>query len=101
MQWTDEDLAKSRSIGGQDERGRLWDVLWMAKVNLALRKTRPITEPLMYDIRRLPRPGRGRRQRVHLKLTITDGDGGEPVITIPRAGRGLAESGGDTGTSER
>ena len=82
VQWTDEDRAKSRSVGGQDERGRLWDVLWMAKVNLAMRKTRPITEPLMYEIRRLPRPGRGRGQRVHLKLLITGGDGGEPVITI-------------------
>ena len=82
VEWTDEDRAKSRSIGGQDERGRLWDVLWMAKVNLAMRKTKPITEPLVYEVRRLPRPGRGRRQRVQLKLTITGGDNGEPVITI-------------------
>ena len=82
VEWTEEDRAKSRAIARQDEDGRLWDVLWMAKVNLAMRKKMPITEPLVYSIRRLPRPGRGRTQRVQLKLTITGGDSGEPVITI-------------------
>ena len=38
-----------------------------------------VAQPLVYDIRRLPRPGRGRRQRVRLKLTITGGDNGEPA----------------------
>ena len=80
--WTAEDKKKSRSIGGQDPGGRLWDVLSMARFNLAVRKNTPITEELLYSIRRLPRPGRGRRQRVVLKLTITGGDSGEPVITI-------------------
>ena len=82
VEWTEQDKKKSRSIGGQDERGRLWDVLSMARFNLAVRKNTPITEELLYSIRRLPRPGRGRRQRVVLKLTITGGDNGEPVITI-------------------
>ena len=52
------------------------------QTHLAVRKNTPITEELLYSIRRLPRPGRGRRQRVVLKLTITGGDNGEPVITI-------------------
>ena len=83
VEWTDADRKKSRSLAsGQDESGRLWDVVWMAKVNLTLRKGQPIANPLMYSIRRLPRPGRGRRQRVQLKLIIDGGDNGKPAITI-------------------
>ena len=54
----------------------------MGRFGLALRKNTPITEPLLYNLRRVPRPGRGRQQHVHPKLTITGGDNGEPVITI-------------------
>ena len=80
--WTDEDRKRSRSLGSQDEKGRLWDVLWMAKANLAMRKNQPATAPLIYSIRRLSRPGRGRTQRVELKLIISGGDRGEPVLSI-------------------
>ncbi len=40
------------------------------------------TRPLLYNLRRVPRPRRGRQQHVHVKLTITGADNGEPVITI-------------------
>ena len=40
------------------------------------------TRPLLYNLRRVPRPGHGPQHHVHLKRTITGGDNGEPVITI-------------------
>ena len=40
------------------------------------------TRPLLYNLRRVPRPGRGPQQHPDLKPSITGGDNGEPVITI-------------------
>lgn len=75
--WTDED---SRRQTYQDERGRLWDLIWMAA--FAARRNKGLSE-LLYEYRCVPRGGRGRlpRKKV-LKLHIGPGDAGEPVVTI-------------------
>lgn len=78
VEWTDADRA--RKAAGQDEQGRLWDVLYMARQ--AARRARG--EPrLRYELYRVRREGRGlRARRVALDLHIGPGDAGEPVITI-------------------
>jgi hypothetical protein len=62
---------------GQDEAGRLWDILWMAF--LAARNNRD-SETFLFSLHvrndnRRPRP-------VTLRCAIGPGDEGEPVITI-------------------
>jgi len=73
--WTDEDTQRQAP---QDESGRLWDVLWMAK--LAAR--RGGTE-ILYSLHRIPRGGRGQKPKLtQLKMVCGPGDTPEPVITI-------------------
>lgn len=74
--WTDADTARQVT---QDEAGRLWDVLWMAK--LAAR--RASGGDVVFEMHRVPRGGRGARPRcAQLRMVIGPGDDGEPVITI-------------------
>ena len=84
--WTDADRRKSRSLAGQDERGRLHDVLWMAFVcGLAphARNILPLQDtPARYTLLVRPRPGRGRVQRQSLQLRLGAGDDGRPCWTI-------------------
>ena len=86
--WTEEDTKRSRSLGGQSTRGRLWDVVNLARFAIkcaARRRERgggPRSPELLFALKRLPRPGHGRRQNVQLKLVLGPGDGGEWVITI-------------------
>jgi hypothetical protein len=66
----------------QDERGRLWDVLWMA----ALAGTKsPNDSTVPFAILRIPHRGSKARQ-VQLVMTIGPGDDGEPVVTIMQPG---------------
>ena len=66
----------------QDERGRLWDVLWMA----ALAGTKsPNDSTVPFAILRIPHRGSKARQ-VRLVMTIGPGDDGEPVVTIMQPG---------------
>ncbi|MFQ6144674.1 DUF6573 family protein [Streptomyces seoulensis] len=65
----------------QDERGRLWDVLTMARH--AIRRSGRGDGQVTVDLRRVPRDGRARQaQPVRLVCAIGPGDQGEPVITI-------------------
>nr|WTC14344.1 hypothetical protein OHA15_41660 [Streptomyces anthocyanicus] len=65
----------------QDERGRLWDVLTMARH--AIRRSGGGHGQVTVDLRRVPRDGRARQaQPVRLVCAIGPGDQGEPVITI-------------------
>ena len=74
--WSAEDTK--RKGGPQDEMGRLWDVLWMAK--LAARKG---GERILFQLYRVPREGRGVRAKlVTLAAHCGQGDDGEPVVTI-------------------
>ena len=70
--------------GFQDERGRLWDVLWMAR-HYALRASdsnRVTMCVLVRDIRKDLRDS-NRPPRRHCPIVaIGGGDAGEPVITV-------------------
>ena len=70
--------------GFQDERGRLWDLLWMAR-HYALRASnsdRVRMCVLVRDVRKDLRDS-NRPPRKHFPIvTIGAGDGGEPVVTI-------------------
>ena len=76
--WTEVDEA--RKCACQDEAGRLWDVLWMARQ--AAGRARG-SDPVSYELWRVPREGRGvRARRTTLVLHIGPGDDAEPVMTI-------------------
>ncbi|MGW7243852.1 DUF6573 family protein [Streptomyces sp. NPDC054804] len=76
--WNDGDSERQVP---QDERGRLWDVLNMARA--AIRRGDGGSDRVTVDLRRVPRDGRTRKAlRIHLVCAIGPGDHGEPVITI-------------------
>jgi hypothetical protein len=84
--WTEEDEERKPNGTGQDEAGRLWDVLYMGF--LAIRRKRdaaPRDNPqqLGYQLRRVPREGREVRPRLAtLVLHVGPGDNFEPVVTV-------------------
>jgi len=59
----------------QDFEGRLWDVLYMGA--LAARNN-PTQSTILYVLRLT----HGRKKNITLKMVISGGDNGEPVITI-------------------
>lgn len=65
-------------VTGQDEEGRLWDIVWMARVECSRRKPLPNPLPFIVFVRN---DNRGPRMR-ELKLVLGAGDAGEPVATI-------------------
>lgn len=74
--WSETDSARQVS---QDEAGRLWDVLSMAKLAARLAGG----ADLVFELYRVPRGGKGTRARhTQLRMLIGPGDEGEPVITI-------------------
>ncbi len=77
VEWSDEDTKRQVP---QDEFGRLWDVLWMAKI--AVKQGNGGTQ-LLYPLHCVPRGGKAQKPRlIHLKLVCGPGDTPEPVITI-------------------
>ena len=68
-----------RLVGFQDEQGRLWDILWMLRQALALKRNRESNElvytVLIQNFKSGPKP-------VRLKAVCSAGDNLEPVITI-------------------
>jgi len=75
--WTDDDSNKQTH---QDQRGRLWDVLWMARMAVAENKN---ASTVHYKLYRVPRDGKTREARLtQLKIHIGPGDQGEPVLTV-------------------
>jgi hypothetical protein len=77
VEWSPED--ESRQDAGQDERGRLWDVLWMA--GCAARRSLDGSQTA-FTVLRVPRRGPVVALPVRLVLTIGPGDVGEAVATI-------------------
>ncbi|MEV7395053.1 DUF6573 family protein [Streptomyces sp. NPDC091215] len=76
--WNDGDSERQVP---QDERGRLWDVLTMARA--AIRRGGGDSDRVTVDLRRVPRDGRTRQaRRIQLVCAIGPGDHGEAVITI-------------------
>ncbi|RCG18251.1 hypothetical protein DQ384_39340 [Sphaerisporangium album] len=79
VSWSEADSARKRGAALQDERGRLHDVLTMAKLAAAATSGDRAT----FEVARVPRAGRGTRPRlVTLVLHIGPGDDPAPVITI-------------------
>lgn len=80
--WDSATEAAKPCDTGQDEHGRLWDVVWMAR--LAIRRAAPAPrDRLDFDLFRVPATGRGLRpSRVTLVAVIGPGDDGSPVVTI-------------------
>ncbi len=77
--WTQDD--NRRKGVANDEAGRLWDVLWMAR-HQARRLTAGRRE-MLFQFYAIPRGGRGQRPRLMtLKAVMGPGDAGEPVLTI-------------------
>lgn len=76
VEWSEVD---SRRQVYQDERGRLWDVVWLA----AQAARRGHGDRLVFQLYRVPLGGRSLRPRlVTLNLHIGPGDEPEPVVTI-------------------
>jgi hypothetical protein len=86
--WTDEDEARKPSGTGQDERGRLWDVLVCAKqAASATMREGSGPNPLPFRVLRVPRETREVRPRyADLVLHVGPGDDAETVLTIMRKG---------------
>lgn len=78
VEWTEE--TDKRKATHQDESGRLWDVVYMAR--LAARMKGDDSRRL-FEVYRVPVQGRGiQPRRAVLAMHIGPGDNAEPVITI-------------------
>lgn len=79
VEWTDDAEAR-RGVIGQDEEGRLWDVLFLAR---SAARRNPSGSLVSFTLRRVPQEGRGRLPRpVRLLLAAGPGDRGEQVLTV-------------------
>ena len=78
----DNYVAWPSDIGGQDEKGRLWDVLYMA--HHAIKTSKANGEQLLYKLYCVPHDSKtcSDATEVTLKLVSGPGDNGEHVITI-------------------
>ena len=78
VEWTEETDSRKNTI--QDEDGRLWDVVFMARLACRARGDSPRR---LFELYRVPVEGRGvRPRRVTLAIHIGPGVSGEPVVTI-------------------
>ncbi|MDO5867065.1 MULTISPECIES: DUF6573 family protein [Paenarthrobacter] len=69
----------------QDERGRLWDVVFMAGIAVRRNRGRHAAETsrLPYAIYRVPNvPDATESTELQLVIAVSGGDDGEPVMTI-------------------
>ena len=78
--WTTATEERKPAYTGQDERGRLHDVVWMAM--LAARRS-AATARVRFELVRIPAEGRGiTPELVELVMVIGPGDTPAPVMTI-------------------
>lgn len=83
--WSEED--NERKGIGNDEAGRLWDVVWMTRA--AMRRSAD-TDRARVQLYRVPRPGRAHAPRlVELVAVIGPGDEGRARCDGDAARRGL------------
>ena len=76
--WGDADSERQTH---QDQSGRLWDVLFMAAY--AIRTNEKGGAELLFELYRVPRDGNATQAELTtLKLVVSPGDDGEPVMTI-------------------
>ena len=77
VQWTQADIEAK----GDSEDGRLWDVVFMA--NHAIRTCSSTDNTLNFIVAAVPSAGDSwEPKEAELKMTVSGGDHGEPVITI-------------------
>ena len=84
VEWTEQTESR-KGHTGQSESGRLWDVVWMLSLAVrgALRRGMDASKPLVYELVRTPREGRGIRPRlVRLKFIAGPDDAGRNCITV-------------------
>lgn len=80
--WTDGDNHRKGTY--QDQDGRLWDVLWMARHAAT---TASSCDRAAFTVYRVPRAGRALTPRpTQLVAHIGPGDHGEPVLTVMTPG---------------
>jgi hypothetical protein len=80
IEWAPEDSERQTY---QDQSGRLWDVLWMARVGLQSAANRGDVTQTLYEFYCIPRDGKARQsKRTTLKIIVGSGDQGEGVLTI-------------------
>jgi hypothetical protein len=65
-------------LDGEDEDGRLWDVVWMLRH--AIRERKAVAGPFVFQL--YLRTDDRTRRLVTLKAVCGPGDGGEPCITV-------------------
>ena len=70
-------VAVPEGVVGQDESGRLWDIVWMLRMAIARSND---GEEIRYSL--LVRNNNRRAELVTLKAVCGPGDDAEPVITI-------------------
>lgn len=76
--WDKQDSKRQEIF--QDENGRLWDVIYMARLAINSNKD---SSQLLYTVYRVPKGGKAKKPRAtQLKMIIGPGDNMEPVITI-------------------
>jgi hypothetical protein len=76
--WGDIEAIPESYQGLQDVEGRLWDVLWMARV--AIQQSKEDGSELQYRLIMHV----GEEQYYTVKIVVGPGDAGEPVITLMR-----------------
>lgn len=74
--WADY-VAVPDGVEGQDEVGRLWDILWMLRAEI---RRRPSGSVIRFVV--LVRNDEREPQTVTLKSVCGPGDNAEPVITV-------------------
>ncbi len=81
IEWTESDAEQSSAH--QDQKGRLWDVVYLAAFKARTLARRGVRQnQLIFQLDVVPRPGRTHPRRRTLKLVIGPGDNHEPVATI-------------------
>ena len=81
IEWTESDAEQSRTH--QDQKGRLWDVVYLAAFKARTLVKRGVRQnQVIFQLDVVPRPGRTHPRRRTLKLVIGPGDNHEPVATI-------------------
>lgn len=73
-------VAVPKGVRCQDERGRLWDVVWMARHAIASQRVRGSEGLFQLHVRNSNREGTP--PLVTLKLHCGPGDEAEPVLTV-------------------
>ena len=81
IEWTESDAEQSSAH--QDQKGRLWDVVYLAAFKARTLAKRGLRQnQAIFELNVAPRPGRTHPRRRTLKLVIGPGDNHEPVATI-------------------